>query len=121
MTRKPVWRAVARRLGEWHAVLPISTQNVQPTASCKNGARLTTGFSGCTSPQNRTELDLISQVAPDIPAPNLWTVMQIWVHALPETSPSQFKRKSQLQEEFQLLVKELSGVPTLGSNGVRFP
>src|SRR2546423_15602006 len=38
LTRKPVWRGVARRLGQWHGSLPI--------LSVPNGRPLTNGMNG---------------------------------------------------------------------------
>lgn len=81
---------------------------------------------------NNAELDMtlskamptlaeINAIAPDKLAPNVWTVMQKWIFALPAGSDAQRKRKAILQVELERIVKELGDTPGLGKDGVNLP
>lgn len=118
LRRPEIWRAVASRLGEWHAVIPClparrvsiqeevsgseDRQNPAPTPSKKDPA-----------------LQLaIDNVAPGKPAPNVWSVMQKWIYALPVETHDQRDRQATLQRELTKLVEKLGNRPGLGKNGV---
>lgn len=107
--RDPViYTAVARRLAEWHARIPC-LPSAPPAASEKNG--------DCVLSRRRQSID---SAAPGKPAPNMWTVMQKWIFALPTDTEQQRKRQATLQTELNQLVKDLSQRPGLGKNGVSF-
>ncbi|KAA8913522.1 kinase-like domain-containing protein [Sphaerosporella brunnea] len=71
------WTAVAKRLGEWHAVLPTSPAGRGP------------------SPSN-----------PQQPANSLWGVLQKWISALPSSKDAQKAQKEGLQRELLSLEME---------------
>ena len=64
-------------------------------------------------------LEEINAITPSKPIPNVWTIMQKWVFALPTTSEKEIKRKDILQKELERTVSELGDLPGLGENGVR--
>ncbi|KAF2496169.1 kinase-like protein [Lophium mytilinum] len=99
LRRPEVWRGVAKRLGEWHATLPISAISSEPTPSLSNGHP--------TKPRNRrtASLEAIEKLIPGKPVPNLWTVMQKWILALPSTSQAEKTRCDTLQTELEWLVQ----------------
>lgn len=102
-----IYRAVARRLAQWHAVVPC----IQETCAEK---------SGVDGPFNGSYEAAVDHVAPGKPSPNVWTVMQKWILALPTETESQRVRQATLQKELARLVAELSQRPGLGKNGVSF-
>ena len=117
LTREPVWRGVARRLGQWHAVLPVVSAGQVPTH--RDDKEMSLQMSGAWSQQNgspsHNDLD---GVLPGKPVPNVWTVMQKWIKALPTWTGAEKKRMAVLQGELELLVSELGDAPGLGVNGV---
>ncbi|KAK6843173.1 kinase-like domain-containing protein [Apiospora arundinis] len=106
LRKSPVYLAVARRLAQWHATMPC----VPNASTMSNGVACSTN--GATSSSAR--------VAPNKPSPNVWTVMQKWLHALPQTTEKEKSRQKELQKEFTWLVEELSERPGLGENGLVF-
>ncbi|KAH6685234.1 ethanolamine kinase [Plectosphaerella plurivora] len=97
--RKPsIYNAVAERLAEWHAIVPC----IASKPSSANGQHT------------------IDDVAPGKPPPNVWTVMQKWILALPHGTAEEKARQASLQEELGSLVKQLSQRPGLGANGLVF-
>lgn len=118
LTREPVWRGVARRLGQWHAVLPIIATGT--TAVGQDAGPVVPLYTSV--PKSMPSLETINAITPEKPAPNVWTIMQKWVFALPTESDAESKRKDILQNELERTVSELADVPGLGGNGVRpFP
>ncbi|ROT37002.1 kinase-like protein [Sodiomyces alkalinus F11] len=130
--RKPsIYCAVARRLAQWHATVPCIPSSPSPLT---NG--VSRGATGGDSNDGRNgHVDhhhhhdaarqlatqaLIDNTAPGKLAPNLWTVMRKWILALPTATPEQRARQSELQEELDSLVKQLSQRPGLGDNGLVF-
>lgn len=63
-------------------------------------------------------LEEINAITPSKPTPNVWTVMQKWVFALPRTNDAETKRKEVLQNELERTVADLGDKPGLGDNGV---
>lgn len=116
LRRPEIYKAVARRLAEWHARVPClpdaSSGNVRTTNSTANR-----GSSCRGQTDHRTEID---NVAPGKPHPNVWTVMQKWIFALPTETQVQRDRQSSLQVELDRLVSELSQRPGLGKDGLVF-
>jgi hypothetical protein len=72
-----------------------------------------------TIPTSLPSLAKINAITPGKPTPNVWTIMQKWVFALPTTSEAEIQRKEVLQQELERTVSELGDTPGLGGNGVR--
>lgn len=108
--REPrVYRAVARRLAQWHAIVPCVPER---TRRHSRDAR---------TPEEKRALlrkESIDSVVPGKPAPNIWTVMQKWIYALPAATDAEKERQTRLQGELNRLIDELSMRPGLGKNGV---
>lgn len=97
-----VWRPVARRLGKWHATLPISVVS----AVNGNGAPSTNG-----RPRDLSERK---------PGPNIWTVIHKWIEALPQETAKQQARKAFLLEELAHSFHELDNTDGPGHQGFVF-
>lgn len=113
--RKPqIYNAVAKRLAQWHATVPCLPGKTHISAGmnghCTESAG---GLNGHASLQ-----DAIDNVAPGKLSPNVWTVMQKWIFALPTETEAQKQRQVNLQKELISLVDELSQRPGLGKDGV---
>lgn len=108
LQRPEVYRAVARRLAQWHSTLPISAissvecQDHQDT----NGTH-TDSHTGATT-KNKS---LSSRKS--LPRPNLWTVVEGWFDALPESSEQERERKQILRTELAQLSSDLGQTPGL--------
>lgn len=105
LRREDVWRGVARRLGEWHARLPIVFESGE------------SHFLPASKPT--LSKAAINGITPEQGTPNLWTVMQKWILALPATTNAERTRKNVLQKELRRTVAELGDTPGLGKDGVR--
>ncbi|KAF3059277.1 putative ethanolamine kinase [Daldinia childiae] len=103
----PIYLAVARRLAQWHATVPC----IYETHAQKNGVN------GASNGHHEVEIE---HAAPGKPSPNVWTVMQKWILALPTKTEAQRTRQANLQHELTKLVDELSQRPGLGDNGLVF-
>ena len=114
LTSEPVWRGVARRLGQWHATLPIISA-AKTAVVADAGMKVPIQLS---APTSIASLEKINAITPSKPTPNVWTVMQKWVFALPATNETEVKRKEVLQEELERTVADLGDKPGLGGNGV---
>ncbi|KAF3016735.1 hypothetical protein E8E14_002491 [Neopestalotiopsis sp. 37M] len=111
--RKPsIYLAVAKRLAEWHARVPCLAQVPVHT----NG----NGTNGATNGNGVSKHFVAEEVAPGKPPPNVWTVMQKWLLALPTETEDQRERQKKLQEELRRMVADLSQRPGLGKNGLVF-
>ncbi|TGJ88155.1 hypothetical protein E0Z10_g512 [Xylaria hypoxylon] len=99
-----IYLAVARRIAQWHATMPCIHET-------------NTGSNGATNKRHDSSLDLI---ATGKPPPNIWTVMQKWIRALPTKTDVQRTRQSELQDQLLWLVEKLSQRPGLGKNGLVF-
>lgn len=97
-----VWRPVARRLGQWHATLPIDS------LSTVNG-------DGHEDANGRAQ-----GIAARKPTPNIWTVMRGWVRALPQETAKQQARKSFLEKELDQSFQELDNTKGPGRYGFVF-
>lgn len=118
LRREDIYRAVARRLAEWHAVVPCISTPRAPLPAEINGSEHF-GISAPTSSRKDPAIqNAIDNVAPGKPAPNCWTVMQKWIYALPTGSDEQRSRQASLQKELTRMVAEFSSRPGLGENGV---
>lgn len=120
LRRVDIWRAVARRLAEWHAVVPCLPTPRQPLAAEINGSQ-ELGIPAPTPSRKDPALQAaIDNVAPGKPAPNVWTVMQKWIYALPAGTDAEKSRQASLQKELTRLVAEFSNRPGLGNNSLVF-
>ena len=110
LAREPVWRGVARRLGQWHAVLPVqgTPQSAPPPSDGISMSKLAPSHS----------LEEINAITPEKLTPNIWTVLQKWIFALPEVTPALKERKAILQKELERTVTEFVDLPGLGYDGL---
>ena len=114
LTSEPIWRAVARRLGEWHGSLPI---NAVASAEPKtNGNRVVDGVKDQECGLENGD----SGIAQRTPAPNIWQVMLKWVNALPASTEADAKRKEDLREELERSYNDLDSSHGLGQDGMIF-
>lgn len=115
---EPVWRGVAKRLGQWHGSLPIgSAPDSKPHTNGTNG----NACNGDISHVADLPLPQPSKsIASRSPTPNIWTVMQRWVLALPVSTEMEKKRKQQLQKELERSFLELDDKRGLGHEGLVF-
>ncbi|EMD01199.1 hypothetical protein BAUCODRAFT_201884 [Baudoinia panamericana UAMH 10762] len=96
--RKPeVYRAVARRLGQWHGSLPISAITSTPNLNVMPASKHCGVKDG---KQSR-------------PYPNVWTVMQQWIEALPSSTEAERSRNETLNQELAWLSTTLGDTPGL--------
>ncbi|KAJ5637452.1 hypothetical protein N7490_007331 [Penicillium lividum] len=100
----PIYRGVARRLAQWHAVLPI------PVPVSTPGADLTANG-------EKREFELIQ---PRRAGPSMWAVLQKWILALPVATPEQRARRLNLQQEVQWVVGKLDDGKGIGEDGLVF-
>ncbi|KAK4192659.1 kinase-like domain-containing protein [Podospora australis] len=116
--RKPaIYNAVAQRLAQWHAVVPCIQGR---TGHSRKNSRAD-GPIALDSNLGDVEFQrIIDNVAPGKPPPNVWTVMQKWIFALPTETETQRARQAELQRELTSLVSQLSQRPGLGVNGLVF-
>ncbi|KAK1757617.1 ethanolamine kinase 1 [Echria macrotheca] len=116
--RKPaIYKAVARRLAQWHAVVPCIPGR---TGHSRKNSKIE-GFPSPADELGDAEFQkALDHVAPGKPSPNVWTVMQKWIFALPTDTEEQRVRQATLQKELGLLVDEFSQRPGLGKNGLVF-
>ncbi|GAB1311239.1 ethanolamine kinase [Madurella fahalii] len=119
--RKPaIYKAVARRLAQWHAVVPCipgRTGHSRKNSRADGVSALAALDSNLGDVEFQQALD---GIAPGKPPPNVWTVMQKWIFALPTETEAQRARQAALQQELTTLVAELSQRPSLGVNGLVF-
>lgn len=95
MRRPEVSLGIARRLAEWHARIPVSAV----VESSK---------------------DEYADFTPDVPAPNLWTVLHKWISGLPTDNGHQIAKKATLAGELPWLYKLLGGVRGIGGDPTGF-
>ena len=120
LRRPEIWRGVARKLGEWHATVPISSISSESSTngSLANGhaAGHAAGHSPTKSRSKRTaSIEAIERLTPGKPTPNIWTVMQKWILALPISTQGEKARRDQLQKELEWLVKQSGNTPGVSS------
>ncbi|KAK2611057.1 hypothetical protein N8I77_004436 [Diaporthe amygdali] len=117
LRRPEIYLAVAKRLAQWHATVPclpgkthISDKMDSHCVEILNGA----------AEKYATLQEAVDAAAPGKQAPNVWTVMQKWIFALPTKTPAQRERQKLLQAELSKLVVEMSHRPGLGKDGLVF-
>ena len=113
LQRAPIWRGVARRLGQWHALLPIVADGMKATIKDDSNVPLPQ-----SPPRSPGALDTIDAITPGKPVPNIWTVMQKWILALPAGTKAELDQKVTLQQELTRSAAELCDTPGLGNNRV---
>lgn len=109
-----VWRGVARRLGQWHAVLPITSSaddSQTPSSSAQEDYDI-------NKPDGTPKASTITPIQPRQAGPNLWTVLQKWILALPVQTEEQRSRQKLLQTELERTLSELDDGSGIGENGV---
>ncbi|KAI9873205.1 MAG: hypothetical protein M1830_000710 [Pleopsidium flavum] len=120
LTRETVWRGVAKRLGQWHAVLPIVSAGQTAAVENRDGELPLSLSASKTSAQNPATLEAVNAITPGKATPNMWTVMQKWIFALPIATEAEIRRKDTLQKELERTVKDLGDTPGLGKDGLIF-
>lgn len=100
----PIYRGVARRLAQWHAVLP------------NNGTSSTHTDDSTT--HNAEKQDDFEVIQPRRAGPSMWAVLQKWIIALPVATPEQRARRLNLQKELQWVVEKLDDGMGIGEEGV---
>ncbi|OJI97385.1 hypothetical protein ASPVEDRAFT_79108 [Aspergillus versicolor CBS 583.65] len=117
LVTESVWRGVARRLGQWHAVLPTSEASPEPTPEKGDSLLDSVEVSADGQPVKTNDLNVIQ---PRRPGPNLWTVLQRWILALPASTEAQCERRRDLQTELERVVREFDTGNGLGEDGLVF-
>ena len=132
LRRPDIYRAVARRLAQWHSTVPClghaAAQSLAkrpapshpPATNGHAAAAATTTTTTTTTNGDAAHRAKIDNVAPGKPSPNVWTVMQKWILALPTETPAQRQHQAILQKELDRMVSELSQRPGLGKDGLVF-
>lgn len=105
LRRPEVYRGVARRIAEWHATLKISAIAQEPEVE----------VNGTKRPRRASIDDRSEKLTPTKPVPNVWTVMQKWIYALPTDTEAKKKRQAELQTELEWMVKELGDTPGIAN------
>ncbi|KAA8651982.1 hypothetical protein EYZ11_001758 [Aspergillus tanneri] len=119
LVKAPIWRGVARRLAQWHAVLPIGGAPAASAVSVEFPRDHVPKMHQVDVAQSK-QADDLSPIDPRQPGPNLWTVLQKWIRALPTTTEEQRQRRLSLQKEFERVVGEFDDGKGLGENGLVF-
>lgn len=115
LTQERVWRGVARRIAEWHAVLPVSAAATSITLDEADSPPTPLAQQPSDS---RPSVEVINGITPGKLTPNVWTVLQKWIFALPSANEVEKQRKKTLQKELERTVADLANVPSLGNDGV---
>lgn len=101
-----MYQAVARRMGQWHSTLPIAAISDLPDMHSRS--------------TKHTSLDGDGLEEAGRPTPNVWTVMQAWIDALPVRTEEETKRKVMLDSELRYLSSTLGNTPGLNGNNYIF-
>ncbi|RDW76561.1 putative ethanolamine kinase [Aspergillus mulundensis] len=117
LVTESVWRGVARRLGQWHAVLPISAASPMPKSGKGTSLLDSVEVAADGLPVKTDDLKVIQ---PRRPGPSLWAVLQKWILALPTTTEAQKQRRRSLQTELERVVREFDNGEGLGEDGLVF-
>ncbi|KAH9891521.1 protein kinase-like domain-containing protein [Xylariomycetidae sp. FL2044] len=104
---RPIYLAVASRLAQWHALMPCIHEKTPAT----------NGLAGVPNELYETAAD---HAAPGKPHPNVWTVMQKWILALPTDTEPQRTRQADLHNQLVRLIDDLSQRSGLGENDLVF-
>jgi ethanolamine kinase len=113
-----IYRAVAKRLAEWHARVPCLPGVFTHPEHEERSEALEAASPAPTRDLARE--DRINHVAPGKVAPNVWTVMQKWIYALPANTEAECQRQAELQAELLRTIGELAERPGLGKDSLVF-
>ncbi len=80
LTKERIWRGIARRLAVWHAILPVVSAPTS-TAAVETDTPLELFAQDPSHPKPTAEE--INGITPSKAVPNIWTVIQKWIFALP--------------------------------------
>lgn len=121
LRKKEIYLAVARRLAQWHATVPCLPGKTHVSDRMRgSSASILENLNKSGQGGHFASLqEAIDGIAPQNQAPNVWTVMQKWIFALPTETPPQRTRQALLQGELKKLVTDLSQRPGLGKDSVR--
>ncbi|KFY93718.1 hypothetical protein V498_04297 [Pseudogymnoascus sp. VKM F-4517 (FW-2822)] len=117
LRNRDVYTAVAKRLAQWHAVVPCLPNTRVPVEEVASEAMEAMVPTERRDPEVQRKID---GVAPGKVAPNVWTVTQKWIYALPTATEEQRARQAELQKELERTIAELSDRPGLGKNSLVF-
>ncbi|EZF78009.1 hypothetical protein H105_00864 [Trichophyton soudanense CBS 452.61] len=124
LTKPAIWRGVARRLGQWHAALPISdAPSDAPSPGTRDGDSLSLGSSDSEIKpvQESTAVeDDITPINTRFEGPNLWATLQNWILALPKSTGQERTRRKNLQKEYERILSEFDDGSGLGEEGMVF-
>jgi ethanolamine kinase len=112
LRRSDVYRGVARKLAEWHAMLPISavTRGIGVEGHIIEGM----------TRERRASIQQIEGFTPLMPTPNIWTVMRKWILALPTSTEKEKNHQEQLRDELRWLYQELGDTPGIANQPLVF-
>ena len=91
-----VYRSIAEKLGSWHGALSISTISDANDLEAPG----TDGVNGTHHARKR-------------PEPNLWSIMQSWIDALPRATEKEMDRIKEIQTDYNDLIAKLADSPGL--------
>ncbi|OAA61138.1 Protein kinase-like domain protein [Niveomyces insectorum RCEF 264] len=133
LRRPDVSAAIARRLAEWHAVVPCIPQQAYENGvtvhklinKAANGVRSNDipddeANCGARHDENAAPYRAADALVSGRLEPNIWSVMQKWIFALPTETDADKQRRAVLQKELLQLIADLSQRPGLGDNGLVF-
>ena len=108
LNQESIWQAVAARLGEWHARLPLPSLKTENPSSEEDP--------GKAGPKRGTD-QRVRQYR------TIWTVFQEWLDAIPSKSEKERLQRQRLQAEFDKCFRELKGDAgeDVGDVRYRFP
>ncbi|KNG86812.1 putative ethanolamine kinase [Aspergillus nomiae NRRL 13137] len=109
-----IWRGVARRLGQWHAVLPVRGAAAPVQSEVENAF-----LNSVDVHPSKQDIDF-PLIKPRQSGPNMWAVLQKWILALPSATDEQRKRRLGLQKELEWAVNELDDGKGIGEDGLVF-
>ncbi|KKK20233.1 ethanolamine kinase [Aspergillus rambellii] len=118
LVTESVWRGVARRLAQWHATLPTSSTTTPPASTKELSVLDAVDVSADVQPLEPE--DDLKQIQFKQPSPNIWTVIQKWIVAMPTSTDAQRERRRDLQQELERVVSEFEGGGCIGENGLVF-
>lgn len=120
LIQAPVWRGVARRLAQWHAVLPINDVGESPRVS-QNGTTQSMEQSedqSDTDPKRVHDIEGMDIIKSRHEGPNMWRVLQQWILVLPTTTEKERLRRRDLQRELVRTAAEMDDGKGIGQEGV---
>lgn len=116
LTKESIWRAVACRLAQWHALLPVV--HSKDAAMIRDGTEISLSSS---PPANKSEKEALDAITPGKPPPTIWTVMQQWIFNLPARTEEEISTRDLLQKELTWTAVELRDTPGLGAGVLSSP